>query len=920
MSSGAASEPSFGASGLGAPASSGGSGGSGVSAVSSISSGAVSSTSESLGGRVRVFGALHTKHCLSTGHLKPLLEMRWPETHPNQGTRRALGLIEEDSSNPSQKRCILAVTDRGGMTHEDAVISVQNLDWSSAATAGDSFSVTLSYCKQRKQDKLDLTLLVNGIEVMEFCFTGGHEKKLVPFFWSNDTENKGELFANVDYLLASEMMNLSTSTTGNINSLRLLWALRLVDDSVGALLQEAPLPRSLIWGTRSGAGAEVKDWMKEFQDGLLQTARPWKEFRTCLRGHPLGCTTSERSTAECNGLSGSSTCSAPATVLCSECNFALCNACDKASQFLIGDEVEFCASDEEGAETASPGGTISKICAGGQVCLDLMDGTSHTCEWRRLKLLELPTLSLSAARAIVAIMSGSNCLSLSDLKAAARRNNDMFLERPCAELLEVLGDDESDALGSHPLVAAVLRLGALAAWLYEDQHGKSWLMASMASVSSNDSLGLEITLEERVRIALSLIPHEKSTNLARIALTGLTRPRERRQERRRISLDRRRLPGDKCQGTLLAQICAAIDGPVSLLPSIHESQWWEVSYRGERGQDAGGLFRDSISSTVQQLAVLAKPQSDAPCPLFVLADSSVEDSKLIPNPACRGASFDKIFTFLGTLMGACARTSCSPQGKEVKMALHFPAYFWALLAGDPSVCWDDVASEHESLRNWLEVIERERGVVEEDAPDRSSNTDPVEEISDEPLYFVLYGLQGQPVGRPPVEIPLQPNGNRIMLTPQNRQDFVDLSRAAHVKVFDHQVACMRRGLAKMVPEEVLALWGGHGLRLAVSGKGTCSVEDLRSHITFNGVDRSLQEHFWTALAQMDDTQRAKLLRFATGSVVPTRFSVGMGRSDPSYLPDAHTCSREIEIPPYRNAQEMYEKLTIAIEEQTFQFT
>lgn len=139
------------------------------------------------------------------------------------------------------------------------------------------------------------------------------------------------------------------------------------------------------------------------------------------------------------------------------------------------------------------------------------------------------------------------------------------------------------------------------------------------------------------------------------------------------------------------------------------------------------------------------------------------------------------------------------------------------------------------MRNWLEVIERERGVVEEDAPDRSSNTDPVEEISDEPLYFVLYGLQGQPVGRPPVEIPLQPNGNRIMvlpsigtshatlsrsachsattfpsrlffsglaicfpleftlarcfwqLTPQNRQDFVDLSRAAHVKVFDHQV-------------------------------------------------------------------------------------------------------------------------------------
>jgi hypothetical protein len=68
-------------------------------------------------------------------------------------------------------------------------------------------------------------------------------------------------------------------------------------------------------------------------------------------------------------------------------------------------------------------------------------------------------------------------------------------------------------------------------------------------------------------------------------------------------------------------------------------------------------------------------------------------------------------------------------------------------------------------------------------------------------------------------------------------------------------------------------------------QGTCSVEDLRSHITFNGVDRSLQvvlplarsridgnrarkgcvaavivtgsreqEHFWTALAQMDDTQ------------------------------------------------------------------
>lgn len=109
------------------------------------------------------------------------------------------------------------------------------------------------------------------------------------------------------------------------------------------------------------------------------------------------------------------------------------------------------------------------------------------------------------------------------------------------------------------------------------------------------------------------------------------------------------------------------------------------------------------------------------------------------------------------------------------------------------------------------------------------------------------------------------------------------------------------------------------------GKSTFSVEDLKSHHVLSGegavYDRVLP-WFWTALNNMTDEERARLLQFTTGSSLLPHG--GFRELQPAFritvydslgrLPLAHTCFSEICLSLHKNYEEFEKALKTAVNE------
>ena len=75
-------------------------------------------------------------------------------------------------------------------------------------------------------------------------------------------------------------------------------------------------------------------------------------------------------------------------------------------------------------------------------------------------------------------------------------------------------------------------------------------------------------------------------------------------------------------------------------------QFWSCRFRGEDGQDAGGLFRDCISNIAEELM-----SNRTPC--LLQSGSELLGKCWVPNPSCHDV---QMYKFLGQIMGACIRT------------------------------------------------------------------------------------------------------------------------------------------------------------------------------------------------------------------------------------------------------------------------
>ncbi|CAK0902116.1 unnamed protein product [Prorocentrum cordatum] len=178
---------------------------------------------------------------------------------------------------------------------------------------------------------------------------------------------------------------------------------------------------------------------------------------------------------------------------------------------------------------------------------------------------------------------------------------------------------------------------------------------------------------------------------------------------------------------------------------------------------------------------------------------------------------------------------------------------------------------------------------------------------------------------------LKESGDQIAVTEENKEEFVErLLDRLLISGLRRQVECFRRGLLRVVPEEVVLRIGElmslKEIEVMVCGADEVDVDDWEQHTQYeNGYTKDSQPvlWFWDVVRSMTQASRASLLSFATGS--PQVPSGGFRFLQPDLFtvqrvavtgrcPEAHTCANTIDLPEYASKEELERRLLFAISE------
>jgi len=258
-----------------------------------------------------------------------------------------------------------------------------------------------------------------------------------------------------------------------------------------------------------------------------------------------------------------------------------------------------------------------------------------------------------------------------------------------------------------------------------------------------------------------------------------------------------------------------------------------------------------------------------------------------------------LYEFLGILFGCCIRTG-------VRFNLDLPPLVWKALVQDTLHRNDLDAIDHatcESLR-YMSTIDTEKefnAIIDETF---------TTQLSDKTM------------------IELKTDGQRTKVTFLNRHEYVRLVIAARLNESRTQIEAIRRGIATILPIQLLNLLNWQDLELLVCGKAVIDIDLLRRHTQYSesiAPDAPWIESFWDVLSQFDQAQRRLFLRFVWAQERLPSDDAEFVRSrtrlliKPSHypnpdkaLPRSDTCFANLELPAYSTEEIMRQRLLYAI--------
>jgi hypothetical protein len=166
----------------------------------------------------------------------------------------------------------------------------------------------------------------------------------------------------------------------------------------------------------------------------------------------------------------------------------------------------------------------------------------------------------------------------------------------------------------------------------------------------------------------------------------------------------------------------------------------------------------------------------------------------------------------------------------------------------------------------------------------------------------------------------------IPVTIENRAEFVaDRIKWLTLRSVAPQLNAFRKGFHTCLTDKALNLFNAEQLKAVVEGKPDIDIGLLKAaaqDVSDRKHDGLTVQYFWEVVERYNDEQKARLLKFVTGSErVPItgygalnfRISVELQHAV-SGLPTSSACNRQLMLPDYKDLETLKLKLGIAISE------
>ncbi|KAF9960631.1 hypothetical protein BGZ70_008530 [Mortierella alpina] len=318
-----------------------------------------------------------------------------------------------------------------------------------------------------------------------------------------------------------------------------------------------------------------------------------------------------------------------------------------------------------------------------------------------------------------------------------------------------------------------------------------------------------------------------------------------------------------------------------------------VHFHGEEGVDAGGVTREWFQ-------VLARQMFN---PDYALFKTSAADKLTYQPNRASWVNSDHLlfFKFIGRVIGKAIY-----DGRLLDA--YFTRSFYKHILGRPVDYRDVEAVDPEYYKSLVWMLENDI-------------TDIVEET---------FSVETDDFGNTKV-VDLKPNGRNIPVTEQNKHEYVKyITEQKLTLAIKDQIHAFLQGFHEVIPAHLISIFNEQELELLISGLPDIDVDEWKNCTEYQNYSSSSPQiqNFWRAVRSFDQTERAKLLQFVTGtSKVPLggfsqlqgisgvqKFQIHKDFSSTKRLPSAHTCFNQLDLPEYETYEELRQQLLTAISE------
>ena len=199
----------------------------------------------------------------------------------------------------------------------------------------------------------------------------------------------------------------------------------------------------------------------------------------------------------------------------------------------------------------------------------------------------------------------------------------------------------------------------------------------------------------------------------------------------------------------------------------------------------------------------------------------------------------------------------------------------------------------------------------------------------EDVLELNFAIESEEFGETKV-IELKPDGANIPVTDANKHEYVRLVTEQRLtNSIRSQIDAFLQGFNEVIPPSLIQIFSEHELELLISGLPDIDVDAWKNNTELYGYSSSdpVVQWWWRAVRSFDQTEKAKLLQFITGtSKVPLegfahlqgiqgtqRFNIHKA-FDSERLPAAHTCFNQLDLPAYDSYERLRSQLLIAMNE------